>query len=74
MRQSIGAFEQPPFSLSREEILQSVEHLATHDAYRDIARTCTSAGNEYLYSTTHLEAEYARSLAEWIDVGQSKSP
>ena len=48
--------------------------MAADDAYRDIARTRTSAGNAYLYSTTHLEADYASSLAEWIDVGQYDNP
>jgi hypothetical protein len=70
----LGAFEQPPFSLTREEILDGLERMAAQDAYRDIARTCTSAGNEYLYSTAHLGADYAGSLAEWIDVGQYDNP
>ena len=70
----LGAFEQPPFSLSREEILDGLERMAADDAYRDIARTRTSTGNEYLYSTAHLEADYASSLAEWIDVGQYDNP
>jgi hypothetical protein len=70
----LGAFEQPPFSLTREEILDCVRRMADEDAYRDIARTRTSAGNEYLYSTTHLEADHAASLAEWIDVGQYDNP
>jgi hypothetical protein len=70
----LGAFEQPPFSLSREEILDGLERMAADAAYRDIARTRTSAGNEYLYSTAHLEVDYASSLAEWIDVGQYDNP
>jgi len=70
----LGAFEQPPFSLTREEILDGLERMAAQDAYRDIARTRTSAGNEYLYSTAHLDADYAGSLAEWIDVGQYDNP
>jgi hypothetical protein len=70
----LSAFEQPPFSLTREEILDSLHRMAAQDIYRDIARTRTSAGNEYLYSTAHLDADYAGSLAEWIDVGQYDSP
>jgi hypothetical protein len=70
----LGAFEQPPFSLTREEILACLRALAGNDAYRDIARTRTSAGNEYLYSTAHLEVDHAASLAEWIDVGQYDNP
>ncbi len=48
--------------------------MTAQDAYRDIARTRTSAGNEYLYSTAYLEADYASSLAQWIDVGQYDNP
>lgn len=70
----LGAFEQPPFSLTREEILDGLKRMAAQDAYRDIARTRTSAGNEYLYSTAHLDADHAGSLAEWIDVGQYDNP
>ena len=70
----LGAFEQPPFSLTREEILSCLRRMAGDDAYRDIARTRTSAGNEYVYSTAHLEADHAASLAEWIDVGQYDNP
>ena len=70
----LGAFEQPPFSLTRAEILDCLGRMAAQDAYRDIARTRTSAGNEYLYSTAHLEPDYASSLAQWIDVGQYDNP
>ncbi len=70
----LGAFEQPPFSLTRAEILVCLERMATQDAYQDIARTRTSAGNDYLYSATHLDPDYASSLAQWIDVGQYDNP
>jgi hypothetical protein len=70
----LGAFEQPPFSLTREEILSCVRRMAGEDAFQDIARTRTSAGNEYMYSTLHLEADHAANLAEWIDVGQHDNP
>jgi len=70
----LGAFAQPPFSLTREEVLSYLRRMAGEDAYRDIARTRTSAGNEYIYSTAHLDADHASSLAEWIDVGQFDNP
>jgi hypothetical protein len=70
----LGAFAQPPFSLTREEVLSCLRRMAGEDAYRDIARTRTSAGNEYIYSTAHLDADHASSLAEWIDVGQFDNP
>ncbi len=70
----LGAFEQPPFCLTREEILACVQTMAGEEGFRDIARTRTSAGNEYLYSTAHLEPDHAAGLAEWIDVGQYDNP
>ena len=70
----LGAFEQPPFSLTRDEILACVRGMAGEKAFRDIAGTRTSAGNDYLYSTAHLEPDHAASLAEWIDVGQYDNP
>ena len=70
----LGAFEQPPFSLTREEILACIRGMAGEETFRDIAQTCTSAGNEYLFSTTHLDPDYAAGLAEWIDVGQYDNP
>lgn len=70
----LGAFEQPPFCLTREELLACVQEMASEKVFRDIARTRTSAGNDYLYSTAHLDPDYAASLAEWIDVGQYENP
>jgi hypothetical protein len=70
----LGAFEQPPFSLTREEILSCLRRMVGKDAFQDIARTRTSAGNEYVYSTVHLDADHAAGLAEWIDVGQYDNP
>jgi hypothetical protein len=70
----VAAFERAPFALTRQEILGCLHQMAGQEAYRDIARTCTSAGSEFLYSTAHLEADYATALAEWIDVGQYENP
>jgi hypothetical protein len=70
----LGAFERHPFAMPREEVLRCLEQMATREGYRDIARTRTSAGNEFLYSTTHLDPDYAAVLAEWIDVGQYDNP
>jgi hypothetical protein len=70
----LGAFEQLPFGLPRDEILACLERMRTLPAYEDIARTCTSANHVYLYSRRSLEPDYAASLAEWYDVGQAASP
>ena len=70
----LGAFEQLPFAMTREKIVQCLDRMAGLAEYRDIARTTTSAGHVYLYSTLHLDSDYAAGLAEWIDVGQQNNP
>jgi hypothetical protein len=42
--------------------------------YQDIAQTTSSIGTVFLFSRLYLEPDYASMLAEWIDVGQAKSP
>jgi hypothetical protein len=70
----LGAFEGSPFAMTREEIQQCLDHMSCHKAYQDIARTITSAGSVFLYSTLHLDPGYAATLAEWTDVGQHDNP
>jgi hypothetical protein len=48
--------------------------MAAEEEYRDILPTTTSASRIFLYSTLHLEPEYASMLAEWLDVGQFNNP
>ena len=48
--------------------------MADMGAYEDIARTTTSAGNNFLFSKMYLDPDYAATLAEWIDVGQYDNP
>jgi hypothetical protein len=70
----LGAFERSPFAMTREEIRQCLDQMSCLQAYQDIARTITSAGNVFLYSTLHLDPGYAATLAEWTDVGQHDNP
>jgi hypothetical protein len=67
-------FTQPPFAFAREEVQNYLEQMAAEEEYRDILPTTTSASRIFLYSTIHLEADYASMLAEWIDVGQLENP
>jgi len=67
-------FEGPPFDLTPEEILSCLKEMAEGKDYQDIAQTTSSIGTVFLFSKLHLEPDYASMLAEWIDVGQSKSP
>jgi hypothetical protein len=70
----LTTFENSPFELTREEVHLCLKKMAEHADYPDIARTTTSAGTEYLYSTSHLDPNYASMLAEWFDVGQFQNP
>jgi hypothetical protein len=70
----LDIFTQPPFAFFREEVLQYLERMGAEEEYRDIMATTTSASRIFLYSTIHLEADYASMLAEWIDVGQLDNP
>jgi hypothetical protein len=70
----LDIFTQPPFDLARQEVLNDLERMAEEEEYRDILPTTTSASRVFLYSTLHLEPEYASMLAEWLDVGQFNNP
>ena len=70
----LDAFTQAPFDLPPEGIEACLLRMEGEEGYRDIARTQTSIGTDFLYSTLHLESDYASMLAEWYDVGQSRNP
>jgi hypothetical protein len=70
----LDAFTQPPFDLTLEGIEACLLRMENKEGYRDIVRTQTSIGTDFLYSTLHLEPDYASMLAEWYDVGQSRNP
>jgi hypothetical protein len=67
-------FQNPPFDLTRGKLIECLEKMAEREEYKDIAQTTTSIGTAFLYSTLHLEPDYASTLAEWIDVGQASNP
>ena len=70
----LDMFTQPPFELNRQEVLNDLERMAAEEEYRDIVQATTSASRVFLYSTLHLDPEYASMLAEWLDVGQFDNP
>jgi hypothetical protein len=70
----VDIFRESPFDLTQEEILEYLKKMAEHGEYQDITQTTTSIGTIFLYSTQHLEPDYASSLAEWLDVGQLNNP
>jgi hypothetical protein len=70
----LDLFQESPFGFSGEEIQDLLRRMAEQEDYRDIRQTQTSIGSLYLYSTLHLEPDYASTLAEWLDVGQANNP
>jgi hypothetical protein len=70
----LDLFTQPPFDLTRQEVLNDLERMEAMEEFRDIAMTMTSASSVFLYSTLYLEPGHASMLAEWIDVGQFDNP
>jgi hypothetical protein len=70
----LGMFGDAPFDLTPEEVSSCLGKMAGREEYGDIHQTTTSIGTVFLYSTLHLEPDYASFLAEWIDVGQLSSP
>jgi hypothetical protein len=70
----VDMFTGVPFDLSREEIQACLERMAGQEQYNDIHQTETSIGSVFLYSTHHLDPDYASMLAEWLDVGQARNP
>ena len=70
----LDIFKESPFKFSEEVLLGFLEEMDEQEEYQDIARTTTSIGTIYLYSTHHLEPDYASTLAEWLDVGQADNP
>jgi len=70
----LDLFTQHPFDLTLEEVMNRVKQMSALIEYKDIEPTTTSTSRVFLYSTLHLDSEYAAMLAEWLDVGQSENP
>jgi hypothetical protein len=70
----LDLFGDSPFNLSQGELQGYLEQMAREEGYRDIRQTTTSTGNVFLFSSLHLEPDYASMLAEWFDVGQFNNP
>jgi hypothetical protein len=60
----VELFEAPPFGLSPEEIESALKAMAAKAECKDITFTTASTGAVYLFSTLHMDREYATFLAE----------
>ena len=70
----LNLFGDSPFDLTQDQLQGYLEQMAKEEGYRDIKQMTTSTGNVFLYSSLHLEPDYASMLAEWFDVGQFNNP
>lgn len=70
----LDIFTQQPFDLTLGQVSHFLERMKVQAEYHDIFTTTTSTSKVFLYSTLHLEPEYASMLAEWLDVGQFENP
>ena len=70
----LNLFGDSPFDLTQDQLQGYLEEMAKEEVYRDIKQMTTSTGNVFLYSSLHLEPDYASMLAEWLDVGQFNNP
>jgi len=71
---SLDLFRDSPFNLTQDQLQGYLEQMAKEEVYRDIKQMTTSTGNVFLFSSLHLEPDYASMLAEWFDVGQFNNP
>jgi hypothetical protein len=67
-------FTRQPFALTLHQVVDLLERMKAETEYQDIVTTTTSTSKVFLYSTLHLEPDYASMLAEWLDVGQFENP
>jgi len=70
----LDLFRESPFDLTMEEILACLDKMGQQSEYQDIVQTTTSIGTKFLFSSRHLNPDYASTLAEWFDVGQINNP
>lgn len=68
-----SGFSNRPFNKTPEEVEQMWKAVSESGRYPDIQRTVASNGDVFFFSTKHLAADYASSLAEWAAVGRSMS-
>lgn len=70
----LGVFTEPPFGLAAEEVEQLVAEMSNREEYGDICLVRASTGTKYLFSSRYLDPDYAKSLVEWLEVGQYENP
>lgn len=63
-----SSFANEPLNMDANAVRRAFEAAQADPAYGDLCRTEASNGDVYYYSSDHLTAEHATSLAEWESV------
>ena len=71
---SVALFSEKPFRFTAEQLDTAVQAFATDPQYDDIRLVVASDGSRFLFSSKHLDAAHAASLAEWHSVGRFNNP
>jgi hypothetical protein len=69
----IAALRNPTFGLEADRVEQLAREVVQLEQYKDIKLIEASTGAIYLHSDRFLDAEWARSLVEWEEVGKNQS-
>ncbi len=67
-------FKEPPFLLDQQQVEGLAREMAQLEQYRDVKPIRATTGALYLYSDRFLDAEWARSLVEYEEVGRFNNP
>lgn len=70
----IRIFSGEPFFLSKEELEEILNQINNRADFADIKEVKASNGAVYLYSEKYMNKNYARSLAEFVEVIQPEIP
>ncbi len=70
----VAVFLEQPFLIAPERLNPAIAALAADPAFADIRQATASDGSVFLFSTNHMDAAQARSLAEWLAVTRFNNP
>jgi hypothetical protein len=70
----VATFSEKPFLFAADQLNSALIALATDSHYADIQLVSASDGSRFLFSSRHLDAAHAASIAEWLAVGRFNNP
>ncbi|MFC1957322.1 hypothetical protein ACFLX0_00685 [Chloroflexota bacterium] len=71
---AIEYFNNPIFNINPEELEEHLTDTLERPDFKDIKLINASTGARYLYSNLYMNDDYARSLVEWVEVGEEENP